>query len=119
MGLSGEMRSTPILDEAVLDGVREVLDPPMMAQLIEVLERSVAETIVDWTAAIAEDNLYRSQRAAHKLKGSAGNVGLRRVWTLALALEKAETLDEARKLGTGLTPMMDEGLAVLKKVLAL
>ena len=107
-----------ILDHAVLATVREVLEGPMMDQMIEVLERTARETLVDLAASLEAKDLLRAQRHAHKLKGSAGNVGLKRIWAAAAQLESAQDLAEASAMGKILPGFVDEGLEQIKAAVA-
>lgn len=112
------MTDEPILDTGILDGVRQVMDPPLLAHMIEVLDRTSRETLDLLAKSLAQGDLETARRAAHKLKGSAGNLGLRRLYATAAALEGCADEAEAQSLAQSLPPLFEESLIVLRRAIA-
>ncbi len=81
----------PAIDEAELAALRsegEDAGVDLLAQLAEAFSLESEEALKILEAAVAEGNTETMSRAAHKLKGSAGNFGARRLQSLCLELEQ-------------------------------
>jgi HPt (histidine-containing phosphotransfer) domain-containing protein len=95
-----------LLDAAVLAGLRQLTPPGEPDVLLEVLKLFLEEVPARiarlrnaWTAG----NIQEVHRAAHSLKGSAGNIGARRLYDVC------RQLDERGKAGdlAGVAPLVD------------
>lgn len=77
----------PVFD---MDHAREITDGDMefLKELIEIFRDDCPERLGVISSAIKEKDFKALDEAAHALKGSAGNLGLTRVYELALKLEK-------------------------------
>ncbi len=115
---SSDILLEPVIDHAVLATVKDVLEGPYLQQMIEVLERTSRESLVELQKALAAGELNQSQRLAHKIKGSAGNVGLRRVWALAARIESSTSLEDARSWFTSFPDHLDDGLKQIRAATA-
>ena len=72
------MGGAPVLDPAVIDTLRQLTVPGEPDVLTEVLKMFLDEApprIARLRNALAAGNIEELQRAAHSLKGSAGNIG--------------------------------------------
>ena len=81
----------PPIDEAELAALRsegEEAGVDLLAQLAEAFTLESTEALETLEAAVAEKNADTMGRAAHKLKGSAGNFGAKPLQSLCLELEK-------------------------------
>jgi len=81
----------PSLDLAVLEGLRELNVPgeaDAATELIQLFLRETEPACARLQAALAAGYAGALRAAAHSLKGSAGNLGARRLATLAAALEQ-------------------------------
>lgn len=89
-----DLQQVPVVDDVVIERLRALRDQvarPGEDVLGELLALFVNDTRVRIRAirtALAEDNGEARRQAAHALKGSAGNVGARRVAEVAAFLEK-------------------------------
>jgi len=110
-------RDEVLLDSTALSAVQQVMAPPMMDQLIEVMDRTSRDTLKTLTDSLARDDLTTAQRAAHKLKGSAGNLGLRRLWRAATNLESSAELAAAQRLAAELPDLLEESLAAIRNAI--
>jgi HPt (histidine-containing phosphotransfer) domain-containing protein len=93
------MSDVPVLDLAVTNALRTLTPPGEPDVLAEVLNLFLAEVPPRMTRlrnAWTAGNIEEVQRAAHSLKGSAGNIGARRLYGVCSRLdEKARTRDLA------------------------
>jgi HPt (histidine-containing phosphotransfer) domain-containing protein len=90
------MSTAPVLDPAVINTLRQLSVPGEPDVLIEVLKLFLAEApprIERLRNAWGARNIQEVQRAAHSLKGSAGNIGAQRMY------EVCKQLDEVRRSG--------------------
>jgi HPt (histidine-containing phosphotransfer) domain-containing protein len=109
-----DLNNVPDLDPEVFEPVREVLSPQMMIELVGVLERTARETLSQLMADLENQSMDAARRSAHKLKGSAGNVGLKRISMTAACIESADNLAQAQKLAATIPDLLEKGLIVLK-----
>ena len=82
---------TDALDRVILDGLRELREPGQpdpLAELIELFLKDARPRLDTMQAAAEAGEWSRLAAAAHTLKGSASNLGARRLSTLCAALEK-------------------------------
>lgn len=102
--------------EALLDEprIRELIamdagsPTPMYAELLDIFAEQTIEILVDLDAAWSEGDATRCERAAHKLKGSAANLGMIALAARCSAMQRncaastrnirREDLDEVRML---------------------
>ena len=89
----------PVFD---MDYAREITDGDMefLKELIEIFKGDSPERLAEISGAIKEKDFKILDEAAHALKGSAGNLGLTRVYELSYKLEKmgkAENIEGADK----------------------
>lgn len=85
------MGNPDILDPAVVDSLRQLTPPGEPDVLIEVLTLFLDEApkrMEKLRDAWQERNAYEMQRAAHSLKGSAGNIGARRMYEICKQLDE-------------------------------
>ncbi len=106
------------IDHSVLDAVRQVMDGPLMDKMLEVLERTTSEVLTDLATALEANDLKRVQRLGHKLKGSAGNLGLIRIATLSARIESSGDIEQAKALVAQLPACTEAGLLALRKAVA-
>jgi HPt (histidine-containing phosphotransfer) domain-containing protein len=79
------------LDPSVLRGFEEISDPDeesLFAEIAEIFEQTTPEFLVQLKAAIRDANSEAVRQIAHRLKGSAANLGAK---TLAELCSAAET----------------------------
>ena len=106
--------SEPILDQAALDAVRQVMAQDMMIQLVEIMDRTSRETMKLLLDHLDAGDLTAAQRAAHKLKGSAGNLGLRRLWRVSMNIEVSKDLAQARLSAADMHAILEESLTAIR-----
>jgi HPt (histidine-containing phosphotransfer) domain-containing protein len=101
------------LDLNIFEPVREVLSPHMLVELVGVLERTARETLSQLMTDLDNQSMDAARRSAHKLKGSAGNVGLKRISVTAARIEGAIDLAQAQSLAVTIPDLLEKGLIVL------
>jgi len=69
----------PALDPAVAAQLREDLAAEDFAQVLGLMEQDAHEMLAALSAAQAEGDAQRWERAAHRLAGGAGGIGARRL----------------------------------------
>ena len=100
------MSDAPVLDQGVTNGLRALTSPGEPDVLTEVLNLFLTEVPPRLTRlrnAWAAGNIEEVHRAAHSIKGSAGNIGARRLYDVSAQL------DEKTKSGdlAGAAPLVD------------
>jgi HPt (histidine-containing phosphotransfer) domain-containing protein len=100
------MEEGSVLDQAVLTGLRKLTPPGEPDVLMEVLKLFLEEVpprMVRLRNAWTAGNIQEVHRTAHSLKGSAGNIGARRLYDVC------SQLDERGKAGdlAGVAPLVD------------
>ncbi len=82
----------PLLDRAVLEGLRglqEPGEPDLLAELVEVFERDVPQRLAALREALQGGDAGTIERTAHTIKGGAGNLGVARMAETARLLEES------------------------------
>ncbi|HUQ86982.1 MAG TPA: Hpt domain-containing protein [Vicinamibacterales bacterium] len=99
-----------VLDQAVVEGLRRLTppgEPDVLAEVLKLFLEEVPPRIARLRNALAAGNIQDVQRAAHSLKGSAGNIGARRLF------EVCRQLDEISRSGELTTaPWLVEALGL-------
>jgi signal transduction histidine kinase/CheY-like chemotaxis protein/HPt (histidine-containing phosphotransfer) domain-containing protein len=93
----------PLLDERVWSELREVekSEPGLLAELMSVFRAETPRILLALREAAVSRDAEKLKRAAHNLKGSSSNLGIRRLAAVSAELEqnaKAGTLDSAEQL---------------------
>lgn len=84
------MDPTPVLDDAVLRSLRLLTaagEPDVLAEVLQLFLREVPPRIDRLRIAWGAGNIEEMCRAAHSLKGSAGNIGARRLFAVCRQLD--------------------------------
>ena len=92
-------KTGPVFD---MDHAREITDGDMefLKKLVEIFKADFPERIERISRAIKEKDFKALNETVHSLRGSSGNLGLTRVYELALKLEhmgKAKNIEDADK----------------------
>ena len=80
----------PLLDLDTLNGIRAIQDPrapDILGKLLEIYLGNAPELIAQLRAAVQEGNCESIRDYAHSLKSSSGNIGARKIFELAAAIE--------------------------------
>ena len=88
------MSESPVLDPAVIDTLRQLTppgEPDVLAEVLTMFMDEVPPRIERLRNAWAEGNIKEVHRAAHSLKGSAGNVGARRLYEVCKELDSGDS----------------------------
>ena len=104
-----------VLNPEVIESLRQLTPPGEADVLTEVLTiflQEVPPRIDRLRTSWADGNIQEVQRAAHSLKGSAGNIGARALY------EISRQIDEKGRTGdlSGLAPLIDALTAEFGKV---
>ncbi len=97
---SVETPGEEILDRAVIAGLRELREPGQpdpLAELIELFLKDARPRLEKMAAALGEKDVSTLAAAAHTLKGSASNLGARRLAGLCANLEKQAKAGELQE----------------------
>jgi len=93
------MDNAPVLDEAVTSALRALTspgEPDVLAEVLNLFLTEVPPRLARLRNAWAAGNIEEVHRAAHSLKGSAGNIGARRLHGVCAELDaKAKSGDLA------------------------
>jgi HPt (histidine-containing phosphotransfer) domain-containing protein len=84
------MSDAPVLDPAVVSGLRQLTPPGEPDVLAEVLNLFLVEAsprLDRLRNALASGNIEEVRRVAHSLKGSAGTIGARRLYEVCRQLD--------------------------------
>jgi PAS domain S-box-containing protein len=100
-----------LLDRDQIDAMVEAIGPEGWQEAIQGFDAAALMEIGLVLAALEGEQDYR--RAAHSLKGIAWNVGAVKLGNLALAIERAETREEAGKLARDLGGVLKVTVAAL------
>lgn len=102
--MSGAPRSGPALDPAVIENLRQLTppgEPDVLAEVLQLFLREVPRRIARLRVAWAAGDRAELYRAAHSLKGSAGNIGAQSLFEVCRQLDdqaRAGDLTEAQPL---------------------
>jgi HPt (histidine-containing phosphotransfer) domain-containing protein len=100
------MADTPVLDRQVIETLRQLTPPGEPDVLTEVLQMFLSEVpprLERLRNAWAAGDIQGVYRAAHSLKGSAGNIGAQRLYDVAAQLDELGRAGDA----AGIAPLMD------------
>lgn len=90
-----------ILDPAVLETLRQLTmpgEPDVLGEVLTVFLRETPARVERLRNAWAAGDIEQMQRAAHSLKGSAGNIGARAMFTVCKTLNETGDAEAARPL---------------------
>ena len=82
----------PVLDHAVIEGLRDLQedgDPDLLAELVEVFEADVPPRVAALRGALERGDAGTIERTAHTLKGGSANLGAAKMAGTARLLEEA------------------------------
>ena len=85
------MSSTAVLDPAVIDSLRQLTppgEPDVLDEVLRMFLDEVPRRIDRLRAAWAAGDLAELHRAAHSLKGSAGNIGAHAMYAVCRQLDE-------------------------------
>jgi two-component system, sensor histidine kinase and response regulator len=86
------------LDREVLAGLRELGDPGLFSELVEMFIGDTAERIAALRRALGEGDASEVEQAAHTLKGSAGNMGAATMARISARLQEAGSAEELEEI---------------------
>jgi HPt (histidine-containing phosphotransfer) domain-containing protein len=118
------MRAPSVLDPSVLASLRQLSLPGEPDVLTEVLTLFLSEVPPKMTRlrnACSSGNIEEMQRAAHSLKGSAGNIGAQGMFDVCRQLDglgRSGNLEAASTLVAALDVEFDKVQAEIRRLLA-
>jgi HPt (histidine-containing phosphotransfer) domain-containing protein len=92
--------SIPSLDHEVLDALREMQgegEPDLLAELVEIFEEDASTRLRALREALERGDAESLKQTAHALKGSAANLGARRMAHMAARIEELAGGSESLK----------------------
>jgi two-component system, sensor histidine kinase and response regulator len=111
-----EQFDEPILDDDALRMLLSATDNETVRAVADMMKNDARAVMEEIQAAIKKHDLITISRAAHRLKGAAGTLGLRRVQTVAQRVENAarkSDLQTALEQCGRLKNVIDEALPML------
>ncbi len=108
-----------VLDLTVINGLKDLREPGQpdpLRELVDLFLRDAEPRLGQMQAAIQAGELHKIAAAAHTLKGSASNLGARRLAALCATLEKQGKAGEARCISETLASVITE-FAVVRDIL--
>ncbi len=99
------------LDRTVIDGLKELREPGQpdpLRELIELFLKDIQPRLASMGQAAASGDLAKLASASHTLKGSASNLGARRLSALCATLEKLAKAGDAAKASETLVAVAAE-----------
>jgi HPt (histidine-containing phosphotransfer) domain-containing protein len=109
------MTSAGVLDPVALDRLRQLTvpgEPDVLNEVLKVFLQEVPPRIVRLRIAQAAGNIEEVQRAAHSLKGSAGNIGASQMFDVCKQLDVVARSGNLQSSG----PLVDALLVEFGKV---
>ncbi|HEC13958.1 MAG TPA: Hpt domain-containing protein [Acidiferrobacteraceae bacterium] len=103
MSFSGA-QDTDILDAAVLQGLRNLGSDSFLIELIVLFAKDSEQLMGDIDSALSSQHWSKVRDLAHKLKGSAGNLGAKRLARRCEYLEGSST----KELTAQAAPLLGE-----------
>jgi HPt (histidine-containing phosphotransfer) domain-containing protein len=110
-----------MLDQQMIEQLRESLTPEMRSQLLDAFHGQVDECLGQLADAVRRSDRDERRRVAHLLKGSSATMGASRLRSLCEQLEGRgsagslepgeEQLEELRKVATEALQAVDQALA--------
>lgn len=95
-----------ILDPAVLDSLRSLTppgEPDILAEVLSLFLSEVPPRLERLRNAWADGNIEEVHRAAHSLKGSAGNIGANALFAVCKELDEKSRVGDVSAVG----PLVD------------
>lgn len=88
------------LDINLLDGYLQGLGVDIVKQMIALYNQQSANYLADIESALLNDDVHLWQEHCHKMKGAAGSVGLKSLYTRLVMMEKSEdsAIEKAQQL---------------------
>lgn len=102
--MSATPRSGPVLDPQIIENLRQLTadgEPDVLAEVLQLFLQDVPRRIAKLRAACAAGDAVEVYKAAHSLKGSAGNIGAQTLFALCRQLDdkgRAGDLTDAAQL---------------------
>ena len=107
---------TPILDSHVMDDWQAFISEDEFIELINSQATDARSCMKSLKDAAADGDFKEVETFAHSLKSSCGSLGMRRVGSVATALERACRNDRFEE-AVSLVPKLDEAVAAAMEVL--
>ncbi|MCG9553958.1 TMAO reductase system sensor histidine kinase/response regulator TorS [Vibrio sp. Isolate32] len=105
-----------IIDSKVIEGDVSILGLDKMKQIVGIFEQSSLETLKEMADANDAENAREVKSLAHKLKGSAGSLGLLALFDVCKNIEiSSEPLTQYRESSEELTELVKDSLAALQQ----
>ena len=105
-----------IIDSKVIEGDLSILGLDKMKQIVGLFEQSSLETLKEMADASEAENARGVKSLAHKLKGSAGSLGLLALFDVCKNIEiSSEPLTQYRESSEELTVLAKDSLAALQQ----
>jgi HPt (histidine-containing phosphotransfer) domain-containing protein len=118
------MSGAPVLDPAVLAALRQLNipgEPDVLTEVLKLFLEEVPPRMTRLRNAWSSGNIEEMQRAAHSLKGSAGNIGAQSMFDVCRQLDglgRAGSLESASTLVDALDVEFDKVQAEIRRLIA-
>jgi HPt (histidine-containing phosphotransfer) domain-containing protein len=97
------MAEAPVLDQSVVETLRQLTppgEPDVLAEVLRLFLQEVPPRIDRLRNAWTTGNIQEVHRAAHSLKGSAGNIGAQRLLAVCRQLDDRATATDTAAMAT-------------------
>ena len=118
------MSAAPVLDPAVLAALRQLNipgEPDVLTDVLKLFLEEVPPRMTRLRNAWSSGNIEEMQRAAHSLKGSAGNIGAQGMFDVCRQLDglgRSGNLESASTLVDALDVEFDKVQAEIRRLIA-
>lgn len=105
------MHTPDVLDPAVLDNLRQLTppgEPDLLLQVLTIFLDEAPKRIERLQSALAAGDAAGVQRAAHSLKGSAGNIGAHALFDASRHLDELGKAGDLAAAASALRHLLDE-----------
>ena len=96
-----------LLDTSMLDTLRDIGGKELIVELVDEFQKGEASWIESVSSSAAQGNLIEARKAAHGLKGSAGQMGARQIAAISHAIENACIQEEMETVISLVDPLRD------------
>ena len=115
------MTTTPVLDPAVIEGLRQLTmtgEPDVLDEVLTMFLKDVPNRIERLRNACASGDIQEVRRVAHSLKGSSGNIGAQSMFGICSQLDELRDLSSAEKLVDALAVEFGKVETEIRRLLA-
>jgi HPt (histidine-containing phosphotransfer) domain-containing protein len=96
-----------LLDTSMLDTLRDIGGKELIVELVDEFRKGESSWIEAVSSSASQGDLVEARKAAHGLKGSAGQMGARQIAAISQAIEKACIQEEIQTVINLVSPLRE------------